>query len=520
MAKRSLLLHYLASTLLAAGAFYAGWVARESGNERTRSEEEDPQVIRASPPKVTNPTRTPTTTADGNINSAAMVVSLSPAEVENCLRSGLTTNDPIERELLIAQALSQVTRENAAALIPLMESMDRTDENTPVLQRFLMAWGRVDGPAAVKYGRNLPKYYMGLKDEFMSPGIKGWAESDPEAALAYLDEEQLRGKYLSAFLEGAATSNQDLAFSLSAKSSSSIDAMTKALRFDADAQLAWADYFIKEGNASDSYISSALYNLSMQTTDGRALAQWIERNALDKDEFTSLHTAVGKWTKTDHLAALEWVDNSSDPRVKSAFRYAVQSWSTVDHDAAMDWTMKNLDHPDIAGVLPTVFANVAKYDPQAAADGFENLEPGLKSADTAGEIAKNWVRRKPEEALRWAQSLPDVSLQSSAIYEATRRWSWDRLDVLDAQLSAAPASEAYDQAREWLSKKVGSYSGEPLRALEIADSITDEKRRESATESAAKLLMRKNPEIVRPWVEESGLPEGAKLRILVEDPNL
>ena len=88
-------------------------------------------------------------------------------------------------------------------------------------------------------------------------------------------------------------------------------------------------------------------------------------------------------------------------------------------------------------------------------------------------------------------------------------------------MSNAPASESYDQAREWLSKMFSGHGEEQsYRALEIADSIVDAKRWQSATESAAKVLMKDNPEIVRPWVEKSGLSDAAKMRILAEDPDL
>ena len=177
-----------------------------------------------------------------------------------------------------------------------------------------------------------------------------------------------------------------------------------------------------------------------------------------------------------------------------------------------------MDHPRIKWSLPYVFNGLAKTDLPAAAEWVESLDPELITVQLAGELASPWVRQAPEEALRWITSLPDDDVQRSALNVAAGNWPQDRLDELDAWLSAAASEERFDRARERLSKRYAEQ--DPLRALKIASAIADEDGRERATVPIAERLMKTNPDILKAWLPESGLPQKAQLEILLEDPNL
>ncbi len=521
MKKRSLLLHYLASALLAAGAFYAGWAAKESGNETTRSDGKDLQVIRATPPKVTNPGRTLTNTIDGKIDSAEFVRSLSAAEIENCLRRGLASTDPVERDLLLSQVLSQVTPENAKTMGKVFESMAKTHEIDPYFDRFMFAWARVDGPSAMAYGQT------GAGGSPYS-AVKGWAAADPEAAMAYLEETQLFDRYHESYLDGVIASDLELAQSLIANMApkyrdSSISSLAKALKNDPDAMLSWADRTINAQDPDPDFIEKVLHQVGYLMSDGPAFADWLERNAASPYLTTNeIMDAARKWGETDPRAALAWVDrlSASDPRVDpSVLSSVVRDWSDSDPAGAMAWVERNLDDPRVeSDMVGSVLGNLAKDDPQAAANWIEQrFDSGIVTNDVAASVVGGWVETAPDDALRWAESLPE-NLKPYSYYWAARNVPEDRLDDYNTWLTAAGPDKRFDLAREELSERL--VDQDALKALETATTITDPERSERATIKAVSRIMQEDPDAVKLWLPDSGLPDDAQLRILLKDPNL
>ena len=205
---------------------------------------------------------------NGGFDSASLLRPMTSSEAATCLQSGLTSTDEMERDLLISHALAQVTAGNAAELWQVLRSNPRLigDEYSPfekdkvsVLDRFMMAWGRVDGRAAIASGETRSLDYA----------IRGWAEADPNAVRAYLKDPSLsaskRADYFVPFLKGVAIGNLAMLGPLFSeagweRNEDAIDAVAEVLKSDQAALLAWVDVTITGGQLNPDYVE-AWFNL-------------------------------------------------------------------------------------------------------------------------------------------------------------------------------------------------------------------------------------------------------------------
>ncbi|MCB1095944.1 MAG: hypothetical protein KDN22_10250 [Verrucomicrobiae bacterium] len=257
------------------------------------------------------------------------------------------TTDPIARREAFAELLAGLTAENA---LEIREQVAHLNDNDPDFRDFHYAWGQVAGLEAVLHGLETTD----KKD--MGPSLAGWASADPSAALEWynaLENEGNQGanqqSMKAALVHGLAIADPDTAadfvYSLGeagdkrAKEMMGIvmgkvvqsggaqeaaqwathlgggeggelrghalwEAGRAGVRENADATLAWASDLAR----SDPNAGNLAYGVAQEMgwRDGPKVAEWL--GSLDNDGVTSAYgPLLGGWTKTDPLAASEYV---------------------------------------------------------------------------------------------------------------------------------------------------------------------------------------------------------------------
>ncbi len=526
-----------------AAAFLLGWFggSRLNGSrstpweappvERARFEDNRVSALKKSPGGVD---KAGSDSSDG-VESVAMdelVRPLSLAELERYLRSGLASRDETYRDLVFAQVLSQFTAEDAPDLIAVFEGAVRKfGDNEDILDRFVARWAKLDGLSAMEY---VLAKEINLRSNGSSPVtasvVEGWAESDPGACLAYLDERGLVDTYLLRYVKGAAVGDLEIFEGVLANMEdkklrrSAIFDVARGLKDKPGALLDWAERALNMENPDPGYVRQLVRLTFSYDESGPALAQWIDRNAnspwlspgtLDMELDDLYRFAARRWATTDPPAALEWVDrNASDPRMPDrVYDVVMQGWRESDAPGHIAWMTQNLEDKrvnsrHVAGAV----SEWAKTDPAAAADWVQRNIGQDKVTDTAaGRLVERWVARAPDEALDWARSLPEDQ-QQSALSSAARNLPRGRLDEFATWLSSAGGESRFDPARKALAER---YVGiDAAFALTLTDTIVDPDDRDYAMRSVALDVLRSDRAVVEAWLPGSGLPEEDQQDIL------
>lgn len=280
-----------------------------------------------------------------------------------------------------------------------------------------------------------------------------WAQSDPEAALAWAatlrprEQEHATDVVFHTWCEEAPADALAYAAALpnSERSLSYVHHLAHQwARRDRAAAIAWAT---AQGDVAVHAralrgVTEAWAGEQPRDAAGFAMA---EGNALDRREL--LEIVSHRWAESDWREALAWAGGLGDS--------------------------------DRGVALRSVLHSVAEGSPEEAAALFEGIS-GLLTADArrdaAGEVAARWAESSPADAANWALGLPEGGhLQRRAVHELVQHWL--RLDSLAASgwVGTLPAGETRDAAAGTLVEHVAR--SDPESAFAWAASIDDEGHR-------------------------------------------
>lgn len=462
----------------------------------------------------------------------ALVRPLSQTELERYLRSGLASNDQTYRELVLSQVLSQLTAENAPALVDAFKCEWYGENRNETLRRFVARWAKLDGASAMLYARMRDReerafVYAGDSKDLIAGAVEGWASDDSEACLNYLEHLGILEDNLPAYLEGAASVAEDpevfeayvAGLEDEALRNKAIDAIGEGIRDNPDALLAWADRAFNMENPDASYVERVSRQLPRWLGKGPALAEWVDRHAtsplLPRIMFRE---AAGDWAKTDPRAAFEWASRNEfqlgDP--KGCYDDIMEAWRTLDTSGHIEWLSQNLDDPRVNYErVNDAVAKWAETDPVGAPDWVtRNSSSDNVRGSASSEVVERWVLRAPNEALDWAGTL-SKNPRKYAFLSAARTWPQGRLDEFASRLSSEPGAPDFDWAR-W--ELAGRYVDiDPEFALSLLGTIVDLEDRDRSLVQIAERVMKSDPAAVEAWLPGSGIPEAAQRAILEPD---
>lgn len=506
---------------LVVAAFFAGSTAeRRSSIQGGVSSRQPVSGVSSAIPSTQPTARSLAAKSGGKINTAALVRPMTFDQIATCLRIGLSSGDLIEGDLVFTQAIAQMTRENAPDMMRVLSEVKGQDDDSRLSRqrRFLLAWGRLDGPAAVAFETKRRESGTWPHEYVADEAIKGWVETDPEAALAYIDSSGLtdktREKYLFSAIETLADTDLQRAIALNANMEPSqmrrnaTRAIADVLKSDQAALFAWVDQTLEAPDRAPSHQKEVLSVMFNIVSDGRTIAEWMGRNPDAPVDSMDVYLAYRDWARSEPRSALESVLSASEPG-RVGLQGVMESWAKRDAASAAAWARANMNTPRIKDSLPAVIGALAETDLRTATDWVRELEPGLMTTDLAKAITEEWVQEAPEDARLWIDSLPSGDVRDQALRAALQDWPQDRLEEFDAWLGSS--SIAPGDADNLLFRLSDRFAAtDPRRAIEVANGIKNEAYWLQAVTRAAVKLAQSEPGVVREWLPDSGLPASAQ----------
>jgi hypothetical protein len=363
-------------------------------------------------------------------------------------------NDPILKHKLLSALLEQLTPENAKAAYLAMSSGRRRggfgrgggDENE--LRLLANAWGRIDGPGAVKALTEMREEREAQREEGGRGGsdhrgsmdlvsvLSGWATTDGAAAANYVNgiegEHQQR---MSGFgvVRGMMVNGVDEAMKFISSLPNSEDGgraqsfytsmvASEMLEDGLDSTKAWVDTITDpdlRGGALSRVAESAIRE------DLPGAVEWVTQYAGDESANRAVSRVASAWAEDDPRAVLTWADGLPDATKASAYGEAFEEWTRQDATAAGEHLSNMQASPERDAAVEEFATNVARTEPTTAIQWAETIADQEIRTEALTEVAQTWYRQDQAAATQWLETsgLPEESVK--AVTEAPRRGGFD-----------------------------------------------------------------------------------------------
>lgn len=451
--KNSILPHAI-WLLVAAGAF-AGGMAFKSGNSSNRTADGDVNVnIKGSGGiSALGKNSKSETEKEGSQTANAAGGLATKLTASQLLDAYNGSNDDLEKNLLFAQLLLSMNKDNAADIYESMRGKLNGREGMQQMSLLLQAWGKIDGPAAIEAavanagggggrgGDRGPGGRGGGGGMGPMAVLSGWATADADAAKEWLgtvEDDRQKSFYTFGLVSGLAKTDPAAA----------------------------TDFVLDIAAASDG------------ETQQRGPFGDITTRYIDQIAEAQLNKGFD--------VASDWADALPEGNMKaSAFDEIAEAYVRDDLDAAKDWVAQHAE---------------SDYARQAI-----------------GEVAEGLARQNPETAIEWAATLPENAqgnVYSEAMQTWTRNNAQEASEYL-ATMDASPSKDAaIGSFATELARARDEEVRDPASAATWAATIEDESARTETLTDVARSWMRSDAEAATTWLSTSGLPQETQTQII------
>lgn len=455
-----------------------------------------------------------------DVNAGRGLSPLNPATLERDLTRVLNSGtDRLEQNLKIAGMLSQVTAENAPAMLEAFQNSPRSWLTDHHYRMFLYAWGKVDGEAAVEYGfKNQEGREVSFRGE---SAMSAWASVDPDAAWEYMQNEEpgMARRMHGSYVYGLASNRPQAATDYLGKMEpgrqrdESVDTVVRSISDSGPRGL--LDWSTQVLNHDDQIFAKRVIEratIASARDDGIQLARWLDTHSNSEHVNARMfEEAADEWAESNPRAAANWLESHlDDERVNSKVIAELgEEWAKTDPQAAVAWVEGLEDERVNSQVITDIAREWADKDPERAIDWMGEYIEDLDANGIAGPVGQ-WAEKDPEAALDWVADLPE-NKRGASINAIARQWPENQLEDAVAWLDKSEGNQ-YDGARESLTWRLMGDDG--AAALRLASTITDKAKRDRLVVRSAWSLNRQNPDAIEAWLPVSGLSDEQKKQVL------
>jgi len=321
----------------------------------------------------------------------------------SALQDALQITDPLKRMAAIAAALADLEADRIPEAVAFYEGLPDSSFKRQFYNLLLQTWGRIDGEAALAYvleksdGNTRGGRFGGMRDAF--PVLTGWAETQPEAAVAWALENGSEGRrgnpLLFAAVQGWASQ---------------------------DIQAAAA--FVLENDdiiSRNRFIDNVIGQYASQ--DPVAATHWALGQSDSADRNQALQI-MGESLARDNLdTALTWANNIGDPDAQREAQMGIlEGLASNDPETALKQIDSIVGEANSAEATQAVIRQWARQDSMAAAEYITNMESGSTKDSASQAISHAFSRYDTEMALLFAESIEDDSLREQTLVEMYQEW--------------------------------------------------------------------------------------------------
>ncbi len=328
-----------------------------------------------------------------------------------------------------AVAYMNLNSEDVLALLGTLSPLEQTGD---IYAEFFRSWANRDPQAAATAALNLPLTRNRLRA--ISFAALGWAESDPQAALAWtatLNEDitEPTKEKMVAFL-----TQQDpqvgIKYISQVKDAGVRDKLTKLVattwgEVEPQAALAWVEQFAN-GQTRDEAVSGLVVQIAQfDPVTATGLLAKIPAGPWHSQAIQGItHT----WEMRDLTATLAWLrtlpassSDENNPRqalLLDLFHY----WASAAPRDAANYAETMTDDPDYGRIVQAVTTTWTSADPRGAWAWAQTLPMDIGGRTARRNVLTQYAIREPEAAWALAQDLPDAVREQTQV-QILGKWS-------------------------------------------------------------------------------------------------
>ena len=322
-----------------------------------------------------------------------------PPVTSASIAAALAETDPVKRQLAFADLLRGLNAQNARLIAQALSANGGDGRGRHEFSLVLDAWGQVDGPAAVAYGKELGS------EQAMSSALSGWAAQYPEAARqwAMANSENPDNPWMVPVIAGAARANVDAALPMlyalpyGAARGRSLDYVIDAYaRRGVSALASWAegisDQRLREGAA-------ARVAPRMAEEDPRHAAEWAMKYAGEERQAQALVPVMSTWARQNPSDAVAWAEKLEPGRTRDlSLEHAVGVWAMTDPTSAEAWLSRSGSGPSFDRARISIGMRYFESDPVRAMSWVSTVSDERMRNRMLERIAGAWTERDPTAA--------------------------------------------------------------------------------------------------------------------------
>jgi hypothetical protein len=375
------------------------------------------------------------------------------------------SEDSTTRRLAFERLLRGLTAENADAI---REQMAHLSPYTKEFRKFYHAWGRIGGEGAVQSAANQSKHAS-------RAAMAGWASENPEAAQAFFDGLELRGRNAEGSISHV--TQDDLRLGLAHGLG------------EADPDL--AAEFIADQFGAKLVGHKEVGSMIREVTNHMALEEGL-------------------------AAAGEWAVAVEHPLRAEAIAGVARAYAAEDPHAAIEW-LKSIEGKGFLGAAYYhTFDTWMREEPAQATEFITTMPDSRDRNEAISALVQRTIGEDPELALGWAENITEDSFRHRKFRDAFNTWVHHDPEKASTYLAGMPSSPERDYAIQGFASTL--VKDDPAAAIAWVDAIGDLRMRDSALTWVGMAYLENDPAAATAWLPESGLSQEMVERVLDPPP--
>ena len=366
--------------------------------------------------------------------------------------------DRAKRMALLAEAVQALDPSQIKEALAEVEAMKDERIQTQLRNMLLSRWGESDPKAALAYIQGLNLDGGSFPFNVFKSVISSWAEKDFTAAKAWVEGlPPVTNRRQSAMV--------GLAFALAQKDPAAALSLARSLpgddgqRFLIGALYGWS---LKDADAAIAY-AVQLPDLGftlvfmfdrIASKDPVKAISLLEKIPSENQQNEALRRIGNAWAESDPKAALDFANQQTDPKVKSEILQGViGGMAQKDPMGALELA-QSLPANEREGRIDYILTVLSESDPEGAVGYAMNLPSNRSTNMTISRLAGQWISSDAQGALDFYGSLTDPTLKEQVAGAMIDNLSKDdlakSLDLLDTMPSGFFQNQALSRiGRNW-----------------------------------------------------------------------
>ena len=211
------------------------------------------------------------------------------------------------------------------------------------------------------------------------------------------------------------------------------------------------------------------------------------------------------WGRQSPEAALAAIEQLDDFEMRNQLMYqSLRAWSEKSPQAAFEWAQARRPSPERIQLLSFTLQALGKGQPQAALELAEKLPRGVQRS-LLPQLIQQWAATDLPGATGWLDSVKDPSMRASTLYSIANSYAMRNPDEALRWAASLPPADAQNVMSSVIARIA---SKDPVRATSLINTFPEGDKRDMATSNVVSAWSQQDPSAALAWVLRMPVGQG------------